>query len=71
MKFRGLLSVVAALTLVCTLGCPPAEEGDVPAEINTTEPAGDNATETGDAVDAPAPEGDGGTDAVEEVPPSE
>lgn len=50
MKFRGILTTLAAaLVCCCTLGCPPAEEGaDTGASdagSDVTAPADDNTTE--------------------------
>jgi len=66
MKFRGLLTATAAALLCCfTLGCPPAEDGAVPEEINVTDGMEDNTTAEGDMAEEPA------EDVVEEVPAGE
>lgn len=63
MKFRGLLTATAAAMVCCfTLGCPPAEDGAVPDEINVTEGVEDNTTAEDAAVEG---------DVVDEVPAGE
>jgi hypothetical protein len=46
MKYRALLTSVAAATLCCfTLGCPPAEDATMTDEVSTMVEDGDSTTD--------------------------
>lgn len=60
MRMRGFLATAAAALVCCvTLGCPPAENDDVPGDVDVTAPAeDDNTTDTAPIVPAEPVEGE-------------
>ncbi|WP_164104331.1 hypothetical protein [Candidatus Laterigemmans baculatus] len=58
MKLHGFLATAAAAFVCCvTLGCPPAENEEVPVDVDVVAPAEDSNTTTAPAPATPPAEG--------------
>lgn len=68
MKLHGFLATIAAAMVCCvTLGCPPAENDDVPVDVDVAAPADDSNTTAAPAPATPPAEGED-ADVVETEP---